>query len=268
MICFPNIKINIGLDILERRTDGYHSIESVFYPVNYTDVLEVLPAEKFELINEGIQIDCPVEKNLCYKAWKLLDDNHGIGPVEIILWKNVPFGAGLGSGSSDATSTLLLLNDMFSLNLSEEVLIKYASSIGADCAFFVKNKPVFASGIGTQFTDLDLDLSGYYLLLCLPKVSVNTANAYKYCKPHFPKKRLLDLIKQPIEGWKSHIKNDFEASIFPENPILAEIKQELYDKGAVYAQMSGSGSALFGIFKDNCEGVELATCEKRLLVKL
>lgn len=268
MICFPNIKINIGLDILERRPDGYHNIESVFYPVNYTDILEVLPSDEFVLINEGIQIDCPVEKNLCYKAWKLLDEKYNIGPVKIILYKNVPFGTGLGSGSSDATSTLLLLNEIFSLNLDEETLIKHAASIGVDCAFFVKNKPTFVSGIGTIFTDTQVDLSGYYLLLCLPEVSVNTSSAYKNCKPDFPEKKLADLVKLPIVEWKNHIKNDFEASIFPENPILAEIKQELYDKGAVYAQMSGSGSAIYGIFRSDCKDIRLGICKKTVSIKL
>jgi len=268
MITFPNIKINIGLDILEPRSDGYHNIESLFYPVNYTDILEILPSETFELINKGIQIDCPVDKNLCYKAWKLIDDNHKINPVKIILYKNVPFGTGLGSGSSDAAFTLKMLNEMFNLELSEETLIKYASQIGADCAFFIKNKPVFASGIGTEFSETNLDLSGYYLLLCLPDVSVNTANAYKNCKPHFPQKKLSDLIKLPIEEWKNYIKNDFETSIFPENLILSDIKNELYEKGAIYAQMSGSGSSVFGIFKEDYKDIELETCAKKLALKL
>ncbi len=266
MITFPNIKINIGLDILERRPDGYHNINSVFYPVNYTDILEILPSKKFELINEGITIDCPVEKNLCYKAWKLLNEKHDIGPVKIILYKNVAFGTGLGSGSSDATSTLLMLNKMFKLNLSEDILIEYAASIGADCAFFVKNKPVLASDIGTQFADVQLDLSGFYLLLCIPKVLVNTANAYKNCKPHIPEKKLSDLIQLPIEEWKNNIKNDFESSIFLEYPILNEIKQELYDKGAIYAQMSGSGSAVYGLFKR--KNMKFENCSKSIWLDL
>ncbi|MBN2776195.1 MAG: 4-(cytidine 5'-diphospho)-2-C-methyl-D-erythritol kinase [Bacteroidales bacterium] len=268
MISFPNIKINIGLDILERRQDGYHNIESVFYPVNLTDILEILPSDKFDLINKGIEIDCPVEKNLCYKAWKLLVDTYNIGSVKIILYKNIPFGTGLGSGSSDAAFTLKMLNEMFNLEISEEKLIYYASQIGADCAFFIKNKPVFASGIGTEFKKIDCDLSRYYLLLCFPEVSVNTANAYKNCKPHFPNKPLIELISLPIEEWKSEIKNDFEESIFPDYPILSIIKKELYAKGAIYAQMSGSGSSIFGIYKDNPNSIKINSCKKLIIKKL
>lgn len=268
MISFPNIKINIGLDILERRQDGYHNIESVFYPVKLTDILEILPSDKFGLINKGIEIDCPVEKNLCYKAWKLIDDTYNIGPVKIILYKNIPFGTGLGSGSSDAAFTLKMLNEMFDLEISEEKLIYYASQIGADCAFFIKNKPVFASGIGTEFKKIDCDLSGYYLLLCFPEVSVNTANAYKNCKPHFPNKPLIELISLPIEGWKNEIKNDFEESIFPDYPILSKIKNELYAKGAIYAQMSGSGSSVYGIFKFLSNDSTIELCKNQIIIKL
>ncbi|MDD4148834.1 MAG: 4-(cytidine 5'-diphospho)-2-C-methyl-D-erythritol kinase [Bacteroidales bacterium] len=268
MISFPNIKINIGLDILAKRLDGYHNIESVFYPVNYTDILEIIPFGKFELINKGLTIDCPIEQNLCYKAWKLIDDNHKIGTVKIILYKNVPFGTGLGSGSADAAFTLKMLNDMFNIGIINDILIKYASQIGADCAFFIKNKPAFASGIGTELTEIKLDLSNYYLLICFSDISVNTTNAYKNCKPHLPEKKLADLIKLPIETWKSNIKNDFESSIFPDYPILSTIKEELYAKGAIYAQMSGSGSALFGIFKDNPNEIKIESCKKTIGIKL
>ena len=268
MISFPNIKINIGLDILSRRKDGYHNIESVFVPVKYTDVLEILPADKFELINKGIQIDCPVEKNLCYKAYKLIADNYNIPTVKIILYKNVPFGTGLGAGSSDAASTLIMLNEMFELNISEGKLIEYAALIGADCAFFIKNKTVFVSGIGTKFTDIDINLSGMYLLLCLPVVSVNTANAYKNCTPNVPKNKLYKLAQLPVTQWKDSIENDFELSVFPEYPILAKIKQELYDLGAIYAQMSGSGSAIFGVFVEKPENVNMQYCKETRLIEL
>ncbi|PLX08288.1 MAG: 4-(cytidine 5'-diphospho)-2-C-methyl-D-erythritol kinase [Marinilabiliales bacterium] len=268
MISFPNIKINIGLDILERRSDGYHNIESLFYPVNYTDILEILPNDRFELINKGIIIDSPEEKNLCYKAWKLIDDNHKIGPVKIILYKNVPFGTGLGSGSSDAAFTLKMLNEMFELQLSEEKLIEYASQIGADCAFFIKNKQVLATDIGTKFQDTNIDLTGYYLVLCIPDVAVKTANAYKNCKPHFPDKKLEDLLKLPVQNWKDNIKNDFEESIFPEHPILAEIKKELYEKGAIYAQMSGSGSAIYGIFDESPDNININSCKNKIIIAI
>lgn len=250
MICFPNIKINIGLNIISRRENGYHNIETVFYPVLYQDVLEIVLADKFKLINKGLEIDCAVENNLCYKAYKLIDNNfhNQMAPVQIILYKNVPFGSGLGSGSSDAASTLVLLNNLFKLNIPEQQLLNFASKIGADCAFFIKNKPVLASGIGDVFQDLDLNLKGKYLMLCLPKIAINTADAYKNCVPSIPTKSLSELINIPIQEWRVNIKNDFEESAFESHPLLAAIKQKLYDNGAVYAQMSGSGSAIYGIF--------------------
>lgn len=251
MISFPNIKINIGLDIVSRRDDGYHNIETVFYPVLYHDILEIVPSDEFELINKGILIDCQVEKNLCYKAFKLLADDFNIPPVKIILFKNVPFGTGLGSGSADAAHTLILLNKINNLQLNENQLISYASRLGADCAFFVKNKPVLASGVGNEFKDVELNLHGKYLMLCLPDVSVNTADAYKNCKPAQPKTKLEESVKLPIEKWKDSIKNDFEKTVFQKFPILSEIKNELYQNGALYAQMSGSGSSVFGIFDSN-----------------
>jgi len=259
MICFPNIKINIGLDIISRRDDGYHNIETVFIPVPYNDILEILPSDKFELINEGIQIDCPVEKNLCYKAYKILEEQYKIPPVKIILYKNVPFGTGLGSGSSDAAHTLILLNKIFKLDLADETLLQIASTLGADCAFFIKNKPVIASGVGNIFKEINIDFAGKHLLLCLPDVSVNTANAYKNCKPSIQEKSLAELLKLPLSEWKNNIKNDFENTVFTDFPVLRKIKDELYKKGAIYAQMSGSGSAIFGIF-DQAPNVELKNC--------
>jgi 4-diphosphocytidyl-2-C-methyl-D-erythritol kinase len=267
MICFPNIKINIGLDIISRRDDGYHNIETVFIPVHFNDILEILPSEKFELINEGIQIDCPVEKNLCYKAYEILEEQYRIPPVKIVLYKNVPFGTGLGSGSSDAAHTLILLNKIFKLELTEETMLQIASTLGADCAFFIKNKPVVASGVGNVFKEIELDISGKFLLLCLPDVAVNTANAYKNCKPSLPEKSLTESIKLPLEEWNNNIKNDFENTVFADFPVLNEIKKELYKNGAIYAQMSGSGSAVYGIFNEvpcselkncvNCKIIEL-----------
>ncbi len=267
MICFPNIKINIGLDIVSKREDGYHNIETVFVPVLYHDILEILPSDNFELINEGIQIDCPLESNLCYKAYKIIKEKFGIPPVKIILYKNVPFGTGLGSGSSDAAHTLILLNKIFKLNISEESLLILASSLGSDCAFFIKNKPVIASGVGNIFSEIDLNLEGKYLLLCLPEVSVNTTNAYKNCKSEIPKNSLSELIKLPLKDWKNNIKNDFENTVFANFPVLGKIKEELYEKGAEYAQMSGSGSAVFGIFNDAPSTV-LKNCVNCKLFKL
>jgi 4-diphosphocytidyl-2-C-methyl-D-erythritol kinase len=268
MICFPNIKINIGLDILSKREDNYHNIETVFYPVNgFNDILEIIPAKNFELVNKGIQIDCSVEKNLCYKAFKIIEEKHKIDAVRIILYKNVPFGTGLGSGSSDAAHSLILLNDLFELNLSEKILVEYASQIGADCAFFIKNKPVLGSGIGNIFSEIDLSLKGMSLVICLPEVSVNTANAYQNCKPTNPKISLSDLIRLPVNQWAKTIKNDFEDTIFPQFPVLGDIKAELYENGAIYAQMSGSGSAVFGLFEKNPD-ICLKSCGKHKIIKL
>ncbi|MDD3740814.1 MAG: 4-(cytidine 5'-diphospho)-2-C-methyl-D-erythritol kinase [Bacteroidales bacterium] len=261
MICFPNIKINIGLDIISKREDGYHNIETIFYPVGYNDILEILPSEKFELINKGIKVDCAIEKNLCYKAYKIMEENFNIPPIKIILYKNVPFGTGLGSGSSDAAHTLMLINNVFKLNLSEEKLLEYASQIGADCAFFIKNRPVIASGIGNIFNEILFDLSGKFLVLCFPDIKINTANAYKNCKPRIPEKNLEYLISQPLSQWKNTIKNDFEDTIFKDFPVLMEIKKELYKNGAVYAQMSGSGSAIYGIFESRPLKLNLTNCK-------
>jgi len=261
MICFPNIKINIGLDIISKREDGYHNIETVFYPVRYNDILEIFPSERFELINHGIKIDCFLEKNLCYKAYKILEDNYKIPPVKIILYKNVPYGTGLGAGSSDAASTLILINEIYELKISEEKLLYYASQIGADCAFFIKNKAVIASGVGNDLKEINLDLSGNTLIICIPQIVVNTKIAYQNCKPRIPEKRLEYLIRQPMSQWKSTIKNDFEDTVFESFPVLKKIKNELYENGAIYAQMSGSGSAIFGFFSSNPRKINLTNCE-------
>lgn len=247
-ICFPNAKINIGLDIVRRRTDGYHNIRTVFYPINITDAMEIMPSDKFIFENRGIKIDCEIEKNLCYKAYKILKDDFELPPVKFVLYKHIPFGSGLGAGSSDAAFTIKMLNDMFSLNLSVEQMIAYASQLGADCAFFIHNKPMLAEGTGNILQKIQLNLSGKTLVLVLPPISVNTAKAYSQCTPAEPPYKLEDSIKLPIEQWKDRIKNDFETTVFAENPLLEEIKYILYDYGAIFAQMSGSGSAMYGIF--------------------
>lgn len=268
MICFPNTKINIGLNIISKRNDGYHNIETVFYPIPFNDILEILPSNKFELKNEGIKIDCPIEKNLCYKAYKEISDNYKIEPVKIVLYKNVPFGTGLGSGSSDAAHTLILLNKIFNLNINNEILMSHASNIGADCSFFIKNSPVIARGIGNEFTEINLCLKNKYLVLCLPEVSINTVSAYKSCSPKVPDISISKLIELPISEWRNNIKNDFEDIMFNQHPILAKIKLELYNNGAVYAQMSGSGSSIFGVFETIPNNLELDTCRKYKLIKL
>lgn len=249
MICFPNIKINIGLNIVSKRKDRFHNIETIFYPVNFNDILEILKSDEFLFVNTGIQIDCPLEKNLSYRAWKLMHDKFDIGPVKIVLHKNVPYGSGLGGGSSDAAFTLVLLNKFFDLQLSENELIKLASTLGADCAFFIKNKPIYAYHKGDVFEEISLTLKDYYLLLCIPNVNINTAEAYKNCEPQKPEINLKSLVcNSDVHQWQEYIKNDFEKTIFKKHPRLQKVKETLLQNGAIFAQMSGSGSAIYGIF--------------------
>lgn len=257
MVSFPNVKINLGLNIVEKRYDGYHNIESVFYPIQYNDILEILKSDKFEFINTGIKIDCSIEQNLCYKAWKLIDNEYNIGPVKIILHKNVPYGSGLGAGSSDAAFTIMLLNNLFNLKLSEEEQIKTASKLGADCAFFIKNKPILAIEKGDIFRNIEISLKDYYIVLCLPNISVKTAEAYSNCIPRKPDISIPEILKMDIHCWKNYLKNDFEDTVFVKYPKLKKIKEELYNNGSIIALMSGSGSVVYGIFDDEPKNLKL-----------
>ena len=250
MIVFPNAKINIGLNIISKREDGYHNIESVFYPVELSDILEVLPSNKLSFASSGINIPGDVESNLCLKAYQLIKSDYNIPPVQIHLHKIIPIGAGLGGGSSDATYTLKALNDIFDLNISDTQLEKYASKLGSDCPFFVKNKPVFATGTGIEFEPLELDLTEYTIKLEYPEIHIGTKEAYSGVIPTQPKHSIKELIHQPISNWKDFIKNDFEASIFPNHPKIEKLKKSFYNNGAVYSSMTGSGSAVYGIFKN------------------
>lgn len=263
-IGFPNAKINIGLDIVRRRADGYHDISTLFYPINITDAMEIMPSDKFIFDNRGIKIDCEIEKNLCYKANEMLKDDFDLPPVKFVLYKHIPFGSGLGAGSADAAFTIKMLNDMFSLKLSVEQMVAYASRLGADCAFFIHNRPMLAEGTGNILHEAEVNLSGKTLVLVLPPISVNTAKAYSQCKPAEPQYKLEDSIKLPIAQWKDCIKNDFEPTVFAENPLLAEIKQKLYERGAIFAQMSGSGSTMYGIF-DTKPQLDFAGCKTELI---
>ncbi|MDR2835276.1 MAG: 4-(cytidine 5'-diphospho)-2-C-methyl-D-erythritol kinase [Bacteroidales bacterium] len=268
MIAFSNCKINIGLNILNKRGDNFHNIETIFYPIPFFDIIEILPSEKFELINEGIKIDCEIEKNLCYKAFKIIENKFDINPVKIILYKNIPFGTGLGAGSANATFTIKLLNEFFDLKISKNQMKNFASKIGADCPFFIENKPVFASGTGNILEEIFLCLDNYFIVIAIPEISVNTALAYKNSTPAIPQENLKNLIKLPILEWKNCIKNDFEKNVFAEFPILENIKNEMYENGAIYAQMSGSGSSVFGIFEKNPEKIKLKFCENLKILKL
>ena len=253
MITFPNAKINLGLNIVERRPDGYHNIETVFYPVPLTDVLEIVPADSADasLTCYGNPVDCPPEKNLVMKAYRLLQQRFDLPPVSIHLYKHIPDGAGLGGGSSDAAHTLLMLNKMFDLNIAHEALASMAAGLGADCAFFIYNRPMMATGIGDVLSPVDVDLKGKTLLLVKPPVGVDTRTAYSRVVPTPAQVDLARTVKQPVETWDGLLANDFEPSVFAALPQLWVIKAQLIDAGAAYAAMSGSGSTIFGVFNSD-----------------
>lgn len=250
MIVYPNAKINIGLNIVERRPDGYHNLESVFYPINITDALEVKASDASSHLSiEGLSVEGNIDDNLVMRAYRLIAKDYMLPPFEVSLTKNIPTGAGLGGGSSDAAFMIKSLNGLCSLGLTNEAMEEYAVRLGADCAFFIKNKPVFATGIGNVFHDIQLDLSDKCIVLVKPNVFVSTKDAYAMVKPQKPATSLPDLLKLPIEQWEGRVVNDFEKSVFPKFPEIEKVKQQLYDYGALYASMSGSGSSVFGIFE-------------------
>lgn len=252
MITFPNAKINLGLHITEKRPDGYHNLETIFYPIPLEDALEVTllngSERKFALHQSGMEIAGDPETNLVVKAYKLLADKYPLPPLDIYLHKHIPSGAGLGGGSSDAAFMLKLLNEKFALNLSDGTLEEYAATLGADCAFFIRNTPTFAEGIGNLFSPISLSLQGYQLVLIKPDVFVSTREAFAHIHPQKPKHSLKEIISYPVSEWKNYLINDFEESVFPQHPVIGKIREELYQAGALYAAMSGSGSSLFGIF--------------------
>lgn len=252
MITFPNAKINLGLSITEKRPDGYHNLETVFYPVPLEDALEIRTSSeagpKFTLHSYGLDIVGSPEDNLVIKAYSLLDKEFHLPPVEIHLYKHIPSGAGLGGGSSDAAFMLKLLNEHYQLKQSESQLETYATALGADCAFFIKNSPTFAEGIGNLFSPITLSLKGYQILIVKPNVFVSTREAFSNIRPHRPECSIKDIIQRPLHEWKELLMNDFEASVFPQYPVIEEIKKELYSNRAIYVSMSGSGSSVFGLF--------------------
>ncbi len=250
MILFPNAKINIGLNITERRPDGYHNLETIFYPINIKDALEVVESDQLSFESSGLDIPGRAEDNLCIKGYHLLKNDYDLPPVSIHLHKNIPIGAGLGGGSADAAYFIRLMNQQFELGLSVEEMTGYARKLGADCAFFIENKPVFAFEKGDEFESIRLDLSNYKIALVMPDVHISTAEAYRGVKPALVKESLFDLIaEQPITEWKRYIKNDFELSIFKNHAEIRGVKASLYEAGAIYASMSGSGASVFGIFE-------------------
>ncbi len=261
MLLFPNAKINLGLNILSRRPDKYHDISTVFYPVGWSDALEVISAEddqkECRLHLSGLPVDGDVQDNLVVKAYRMLTQDYTLPSVEVYLHKAIPFGAGLGGGSADASCMLRLLRDLFSLPLSDDGLAVYAARLGADCPFFIYNRPMLAEGIGERLSPIDISLRGYFLVLVKPEISVSTAEAYSLVTPAVPSLSLPDVLSQPVGEWKELLVNDFEKSVFEHYPVLSRLKQQLYDKGAVYVSMSGSGSTMYGLFEVLPEGIDL-----------
>jgi 4-diphosphocytidyl-2-C-methyl-D-erythritol kinase len=252
MIVFPNIKLNLGLHVVAKRADGYHNIETVFYPVEgLSDVVEIVPCKTFIFKQSGINVEGVEEDNLCVKAYRLLAEKFDIPPVEIHLHKTVPTGAGLGGGSSDAAFTLLCLNRLFNLNLDAETLKSFAFRLGSDCAFFILNRPSFASGRGEILKEISLDLQRFSLLIVKPQTQVGTAEAYAGIIPRKPAESLFEVISSPVNTWKNRLINDFESSVFRRFPEIKIIKNQLYEAGAIYASMSGSGASVFGLFEQN-----------------
>lgn len=257
MIVFPNAKINIGLNIVSKRADGYHNLETIFYPLMIKDVLEVVEAKELSFTSSGLEIPGESQSNICLKAYELLSRDLQLPPVHIHLHKNIPIGAGLGGGSADASFFIKLMNDKFLLNLKLEQMKHYASQLGADCAFFIQNQPVFATGTGDEFEKIQLDLSKYFLVLVMPDLHVATSEAFKDIVPKPAVKSLKDLIKGDIFSWKPSIINDFEPGIIKRYPEIGYIKDSLYQSGAIYASMSGSGASVFGIFESPLKLPEL-----------
>lgn len=253
MICFPNAKINLGLSVVERRPDGYHNLETVFYPVaGLEDALEIHPASDLQtdcaLHLYGNAVEGSIDDNLVVKAYRLLKAHHHLPPLHIYLYKRIPSGAGLGGGSADASFMLRLLNQRFELALSLEELEHYASQLGADCPFFIRNTPTFAEGTGNLFSPIELSLKGYGIVVIKPDVFVSTREAFAHICPHRPLQSIREVLAQPVQTWRTALVNDFERSVFRQHPEIAIVKQRLYDSGAVYASMSGSGSAVFGLY--------------------
>ena len=252
MLRFPHAKINLGLFVTKRLENGYHILQTLFYPIDWRDAVEIIPEGKqgeCKIVMSGLAIDGDPETNLCVKAYRRLQKLFPELPgCTIYLDKIVPFGAGLGGGSSDGAHVLLMLRELFQLPISDENLEKEAAAMGADCAFFCREGAQYCEGIGYEMTPFELSLKDKFIVVVKPPFGVSTKEAYSNVTPVMPKIPLSELLKKPLEEWKDCIFNDFEKSVFPLYPELAEAKQILYDNGAVYASMSGSGSALFGIF--------------------
>ena len=257
MITFPIAKINLGLNVVEKRADGYHNLQTVFFPVPLLDALDVqemgaeFPSQyDCDLKVSNIHIDGDEQRNLVVRAYNLLKQDFPDMPrVHVHLYKGIPTQAGMGGGSSDCGFMITLLNKMFNLGLSDEQMIQYAARLGADCAFFILNKPCYAEGIGEKLQPIQLSLSGWYLSLVRPDIPVSTREAFALIKPHYPEFNCKEVVQLPVEEWRGKLTNDFEDSVFAVHPELGAVKDRLYQLGATYAAMSGSGSTLFALSK-------------------
>lgn len=250
MVVFPNAKINLGLNIVSKRSDGYHDIETLFYPIGLHDVLEVVPAAggRTRMQVSGIPVEGADADNLVLKAYRLMQECYDLPPVEISLYKAIPLGAGLGGGSADAAFMLRLLDRMFALSLSDEQLAALAVKIGADCPFFLYNRPLLATGIGNVFRPVSLSLRGHTLVLVKPDVHVSTAEAYRAVRPQKPRVRIPAVVEKPLGEWSGLLVNDFEERVFAAHPVIGRIKEDLYRAGAGYVSLSGSGASVYGLF--------------------
>ena len=251
MVVFPNAKINLGLNIVAKRPDGYHDIQSCFLPIQWNDVLEVIEAREFSFSSSGIDIPGDATSNLCIKAYELLKKDFDLPKIAIHLHKNIPIGAGLGGGSADGGFMLTLLNQKFDLRLDSTTLESYAAKLGSDVPFFIKNQPTYVEGTGQIFSPLEIDIKELYFLVAYPKIHISTKEAYSNVTPTKPTTDLKAILESlPIEEWQSTVKNDFEAPLLPKYPLIRALKEQFLSAGAVYASMTGSGSAVFGIFKE------------------
>lgn len=253
MISFPNAKINLGLNVVRKREDGFHDIESVFFPVPCYDVLEILPIASHtgtvQFSASGIEVPTDGASNLCIQAYNLMHKKHGIPSVKMHLHKTVPIGAGLGGGSADAAFTLRALNTMFDLGNTDAELEQMGATIGSDCPFFICNQPALVTGRGEHVVPCQVNLSGYWIVLVNWGIHIETQDAYRHIQPEEPKHSVADVVQKDVSEWKELLKNDFENTIFKQYPSVAEIKDEMYAEGAVYAAMTGSGSTVYGLFK-------------------
>lgn len=262
MIDFPNAKINLGLNIISRRSDGYHNLQTILYPIKLKDGIEIIEADEMKFETSGLPIPGFADENLCLKAYNLISADFNLPKIHIHLHKNIPIGAGLGGGSANAAFFLKLVNKKFELNISETKLEDYAKKLGADCAFFIKNKPAIAIDKGDNLQILDFNLNAYKIILAMPDIHVSTAEAYRGVKANPNKLSLIELIKLPINEWQGKIVNDFEPHIFKAYPQIRKVKELLLDAGANFALMSGSGASVFGIFETIPELAELENVAK------